>query len=778
MAAKEKSRAEGTTNFFARESAIVPTLELFIDADDIDTLQTAEPDDRAAILAETIKKILLLEIEEGYNRKAYKKLLDERGRQAVSEIAKRLAARLMNAVPSDNFKAKAILRRAFSSLEQMIASLPEERNKIIAQAKPDTPPSPAEKERDAAEIIIQRLEQRTHNLRHLHDRQKPQTVSKLELKARQTAFSEMLTLSEDSSEYKIAQKKLGLLDITEGRPPAYIKSVDIPILSLEKKVYDEIRPRTQTLIEALTELNLEYEVIVSSATIEKENDYMVIIVKGNAGKQKMILINNQRGNATYVIHADPVHVSKFAFFNKNQLRYCQAYGMVETVAFDNASDWSKCLPEILEHDNSEISDNFENEINSQINRPPSEGAMTSRELSNKYGINYHLLIAAINRSLEKHALALKINDPKQLIEWRLNANNSVMPYYPAFVDQDLTIEFPQTEYESLHPAEWCTANEIFETLKAEGIKTSDTAVNEIAQQVWSKHLENLNIEANEKNEELNEDEWMQQGRSNNPQGWSFYYRRGPLVEAIKSEVRKLKEKKEGFHTIPTISQRLWDEHGIRAKRDKVRQTMKTLFETDNPDYTVENTPFRGRGDIEQCSTALTQAIIDRIRTEYESFPEATADMITLTEAVRIIAAELGIDATSQSGAYQSIRAIGNKSIRANNSHGGLRRRNGEIESYVSELILADMRQRVDFPFAEDGWIELEQARNIIASEKWIDVDSEKFKALASRINIINGHYRDQAGKRWTDHGIGFYCSPEMMDVYRNDKIINSLITNG
>ena len=121
--------------------------------------------------------------------------------------------------------------------------MPEERRKIIAQAKPDTSLSPAKiqkqparTEKDIATVITQRLEQRMYSLQQIRDRQKPQTVSALEVKARQTAFSEMQTLSEDSSEYEMIQKKIGLQNIAEGKKPAYIKSVDVPILPSEKKI--------------------------------------------------------------------------------------------------------------------------------------------------------------------------------------------------------------------------------------------------------------------------------------------------------------------------------------------------------------------------------------------------------------------------------------------------------------------------------------------------------------------------------------------------------------
>ncbi|MFA6424050.1 MAG: hypothetical protein WCV83_01910 [Candidatus Magasanikbacteria bacterium] len=131
----------------------------------------------------------------------------------------------------------------------------------------------------------------------------------------------------------------------------------------------DILPRTRFLIEILSDLDLKYEVHdgVNSPNMMRRLSYKVFVIPGI---KKLVLVNNEEGNATFVVHdVEKEDWRKYGEYTKNQLKSLGS-DKVSMVIFNKSSDeWKQEIVRLLISKSTETGESSK-EISEMKNRTP------------------------------------------------------------------------------------------------------------------------------------------------------------------------------------------------------------------------------------------------------------------------------------------------------------------------------------------------------------------------------------------------------------------------
>ncbi|MFC1598373.1 hypothetical protein ACFL2M_02470, partial [Patescibacteria group bacterium] len=111
----------------------------------------------------------------------------------------------------------------------------------------------------------------------------------------------------------------------------------------------EVIPRTEYLMEVLTQLNLEYELIdgTNTGNMMRKLSYKAFIIPEIG---KCVLVCNEEGNATYILHQQPVETTwedAYLNFTKDELKNRIPGDQVSYIEWTEVESWQIRITKLL-----------------------------------------------------------------------------------------------------------------------------------------------------------------------------------------------------------------------------------------------------------------------------------------------------------------------------------------------------------------------------------------------------------------------------------------------
>lgn len=153
--------------------------------------------------------------------------------------------------------------------------------------------------------------------------------------------------------------------------------------------------RTKALIDLLSGMNLNYKLIngTNDPNMIRQLSYTVVILPE---KQKVIFVNDEENNATYIVHDVTENWKTYQQMTKDELKEQMVSGKVSRVVFDKSMDgWKNEISQIITADfgNTQIQKNLVSK-----KTPAPEGWMTNSGLATTLRSTYD----TIKRIAERH----------------------------------------------------------------------------------------------------------------------------------------------------------------------------------------------------------------------------------------------------------------------------------------------------------------------------------------------------------------------------------------
>ncbi|MBU0731440.1 hypothetical protein KKC88_01000 [Patescibacteria group bacterium] len=313
-------------------------------------------------------------------------------------------------------------------------------------------------------------------------------------------------------------------------------------------------PRTEYLMELLSELETDYDVVIGTNTPEmmRGESYQVFLL---LDFNKIVFVNNEEGNATFIIHHLEPEDSweDYSDLTKDQLKQFTESGLVTRIIFQGDSEEWKIKIEEL------ILKPFEQRVNNEY---APKGWKT----------NYNLvkLLDSVTSRIERITNKYRTDHP----EWFKNYKLKSGPAREHFAPELVKLIIKEIEEEIPPPQGWLTNRQTAEKI---GI-THRTAK-----------------------------KWADKLREGNSDWFKFYFFRGKNIEFYAPElITKLKEQKEGLSNVEEgwihnyeLSKSLGVDHSVtRQKAEKYR--------AEHPEW------FRKIGRSIYYAPKLIQILIDEI----------------------------------------------------------------------------------------------------------------------------------------------------------------------
>ncbi|MBU0731441.1 hypothetical protein KKC88_01005 [Patescibacteria group bacterium] len=160
-------------------------------------------------------------------------------------------------------------------------------------------------------------------------------------------------------------------------------------------------PRTEYLMEILSELETEYDVVIGTNTPEmmRGESYQVFIM---LDLNKIVFINNEEGNATFIVHHLEPDESweDYSNLTKEQLPEFEKSGLVTRTIFrGEVDDWKKRILDLLNQPfKSDDSERQEDESSQKID----ENWKTIGAIKEELGVDFDTVKKLANQERDKH----------------------------------------------------------------------------------------------------------------------------------------------------------------------------------------------------------------------------------------------------------------------------------------------------------------------------------------------------------------------------------------
>ncbi len=163
----------------------------------------------------------------------------------------------------------------------------------------------------------------------------------------------------------------------------------------EKKIV----PRSQYLVEVLTELNQPYQVIsgTNTANMVRGESYQMFVVPG---LEKVVLVNNEEGNATFIVSvSEPGEYSAIMGLTKDGLKNLGEEKVAVVIHLGNVIEWKQKIKLFLTKE-------FRSDGKIDDAEPEPEVALagwtTNKALSRDLGVNPHTTKLILDRYITAH----------------------------------------------------------------------------------------------------------------------------------------------------------------------------------------------------------------------------------------------------------------------------------------------------------------------------------------------------------------------------------------
>lgn len=156
-------------------------------------------------------------------------------------------------------------------------------------------------------------------------------------------------------------------------------------------------PRSQYLVEALTELNQPYQVVsgTNTAGMVRGESYQAFIVPG---LEKIVLVNNEEGNATFIVFARPEEYATIVNLTKGKLRSLGEEKVQALVFSGNPKEWKEQVSELLTRQAlTEVKVVVESEEPNLLS-----GWLTNKALARELGVNPDTTKLIVSRYIAAH----------------------------------------------------------------------------------------------------------------------------------------------------------------------------------------------------------------------------------------------------------------------------------------------------------------------------------------------------------------------------------------